>query len=378
MSDYEDIIPSAEVIKERETEWLNFFVKFKQFNDESNDSSDLHYDDIFDYKEDKDNMEIMCEVSKDDSDDENNNLNENKDKILAIAEKRKKIFNEMGFFEKLNFFDSNQGHQSMNWMQSNFSQSYLDSDGFGRTSHHRQEISVFHFSNQNLNGQIPFSNYFNNSSVMQNQTPNFYNTLLRNNSLQSINGIQPIDKRDLDFRQRSFSTDSFRKNDKTSNLRAIEGVNCRGSENKENRPREIHTYSDSNDSFSSLNYSQQRNRIKKTKKKYKTNKTRESPKEILKSEEIIFLISSESDSDLIANKKVNGKKTIIHKSDVDVKLIKDYFKIPKSTEMKRVKTDALNFESDKTSTEGDKMVPSRGLSEKELGECLFFIYFFLF
>lgn len=367
MSDYEDIIPTEEVILERENNWLNCFKKYENLNDIANDATDISFEDILDYEEDKYHSEEMCKESTDDSDDENN-LNENKDKILAVAEKRKKIFNEKGLFKKLNFFDQSQGHHSMNWMQSNFSQSF----GFGHTavSHHRQEISVFHYSN---NSQMSFSNYFNNTSVMQ--TPNFYNPLLRNNSLQSINALQPIDQRELDCRQRSFSTDSFRKNDKNFNLRSTEDVKVNydlpssGNRNKENCQRKIHT---SCDSSGSDNRSQHNNRIKKTTKNGKSKKLKESSIKAIEKLNDIFIISSESDSDLTVIKKNNGKKQNIHRSEIN--LAKNGVPTSEFIERDRVKIskkEVLNFDADKTLTEDDKMPPIRGRSQKEIGECFF-------
>lgn len=369
MSDYEDIIPTEEVIIEREDSWLKYFTKYGNLDDKANEATDISFEDILDYEEDKDDPEKMCTESKYDSDDENNKLNEKKDEILMVAVKRKKIFNEKGLYDKLNFFDQNQGHHSMNWMQSNFSQSF----GFGQhasVSLHRQEISVFHYSN---NSQMSFSNYFNNTSVMQ--TPhNFYNPLLRNNSLQSINVLQPIDKRELDFRQRSFSTDSFRKNPKNSNLAAIEDVKVNGDlsstgvRNNLNCQRQIHTSCDSSDIE---NRSQQRNRIKKTTKNYKSKKTNEA----IQKPQQIFVLSSESDSELTVTKKDNGKKQNIHRSEIN--LAGKYIPTSESIERDRIKItekEVFNFDADKTLTE-DKMPPSRGRSQKTTGEWFFYYCF---
>lgn len=369
MSDYEDIIPTEDVIVKRESDWLRCFEKYENLIDEANDTTDISFEDILDYEEDNHNPAEMCIESKDDSDDEKNDLNESKDKILVVAVKRIKMFNEMGLFEKLNFFDPNQGHHSMNWMQSNFSQSF----GYGHAavSHHRQEISVFHFSN---NSQMSLSSYFNNQSIVM-QTPNFCNPLLRNNSLQSINVLQPIDQRELDCRQRSFSTDSFRKNDKNLNLRSIEDVrvNCdlpiTGNRNKENFQRQMYISCDSSDNENRSNLS---NRIKKTTKTFISKKTKECHKAIKKQNEIC-IISSESDSELTINEKSNGKKQNIHRSEKD--LDRQMLPTSKSIERSRVKIgekEVLSFDADKTLTEGDKMVPHRGRSQKKIGKCFFF------
>lgn len=353
MSDFEKLLPTEEEIRARGNGWMKLLETYENNPDEANDEIDFRFDDILDYEEDdydNDNAGPLCEESKYDSDDsQNDTLNENKDKIILFIEQKKKCFFEKGLFDTLNFFGQNQG---MNWMQqSNFSQSYVGSGNFGHTSvsHHLQNISVFTFSN---NSQISFSNCSNNNLLMQPPPSNFFNPMLRNNSLQSICEIPTISQPQLDFKQRSLSTNSFRNNYKNSNISAIEDViKCSSSRNKENVRKNVYSTSDSSSD------SPQRNRVKKLKQYYKGNKTKVSPTTEYKTEN--FEISSESETEFI-NETVKPLKPEC---------------IP--VEPTIVRNKVLNSsDPDKTITEGDTH-PSRRHYNKTGKFRFFFYYLFL-
>lgn len=316
MSEFEDILITEQTVQYRENDWINLFDRYENINQDSEEYA-LQFDECLDFKESKEDRGPMSIVSDTDDDWD---IEEYKDKVSVIAIKRREIFVEKGLFEKLSFYDHSQGH-SMNWMQSNYSQSFLSPAGFGHASvsHHRQEMSVFHFANNvpNLNGPMQFSNYFNNALVMQqNQPAIFFNPLMKNHSLEAINGInQSNHNRDLDYRQRSYSTDSFRKNQSNSNLRAIEDVRVKQSVDKTNgtiRSNYNSSFDDSEENISKHN-------TKKTKRLYKTMKTKRIPEAMKKTlTEPIVISSSDDDSDSIANKNIYRKNQIIQGTKNDV------------------------------------------------------------
>lgn len=326
MSDYDGMFPPEDEIKARGDVWYTLVQRLEALNDIENDETDICFNDILDYDDDDDDNDVQCEETNIDSDnDDDHFLDENKDKIIQLVDQKKKFFTEKGLFETLNF-------QGMNWIQSKISQSFLGSGSFGQTSYSQHhEFSIFTFSNSS---QMSFSN----SSLMQQAPANFFNPILRTNSMQTIYGMPPMGQPQLEPKPRSISTNSFAENYKNPNIRAIEDVvKCSSLQNKKNYPT-----SSSSDERSD----QQRSRFKKVKRNHQPIR-----KIIPKPKFKTIIISSESESDFI-NETLKSRKS--------------------QNSMSVAPKIQLNSDPDKTLTKED-VLPSQRHHKTASGEFLFYL-----